>query len=122
MQARPMANRVSVHAITAVAAAAAKLSVRQMRTWWSPANTEARPAMHAIKTTGMKMGVTTLPMGKLLVMPWLASRLRFKIEPARQAAMKYRQKLRIMSGRTIPLLIPNAMATNLQFPEASHEC
>jgi hypothetical protein len=40
----------------------------------------------------------------------LASKLRFKMEPAKHAAMKYKQKLMTMSGAVKPLPIPNAIA------------
>ena len=44
---------------------------------------------------------------------WLASKLWFKIDPAKQAAMKYKQKLMIMSGVIQILPTPNAIAASL---------
>lgn len=56
-----MAKRVSNHAIRDVAAAAARLSLRQTRTWCAPARTDARPTMEAINAIGMNTTVTTFP-------------------------------------------------------------
>lgn len=60
LQATPMAKRVSNHAIKAAAAAAARLSVRQIRKWWPPAKTEAKPTMLAINTKKRKISVAAL--------------------------------------------------------------
>ena len=61
LQATPMARRVSNHAINDVAAAAARLSVLHTRTWWAPANTEARPTMLATKANKRNVPVAVLP-------------------------------------------------------------
>jgi hypothetical protein len=61
LQATPMAKRVSNHAIKAAAAAAARLSVRQIRKWWVPAKVEAIPTMLAINTKMRKICVAELP-------------------------------------------------------------
>lgn len=61
LQATPMANRVSNHAINEVAAAAARVSVRHSRKWWAPANVEAMPTTLAINANVKNADVTLLP-------------------------------------------------------------
>ena len=61
LQATPMAKRVSVHAIVAAAAAAARLSVRQILKWCAPAKVEAIPTMLATNTNNRKICVAVLP-------------------------------------------------------------
>jgi hypothetical protein len=48
-------------AIKAVAAAAARLSVRHTRTWWVPANLDAIVTQHAMSASGRKIDVTAFP-------------------------------------------------------------
>lgn len=57
----PMARRVSSQAINEVAAAAVRLSPLLTRTWWRPANTEAKPTMQATSAPVRKVAVTILP-------------------------------------------------------------
>lgn len=61
LQATPMARRVRSHATNETAAAAERLSPRHTRTWLVPANTEAKPTMHAIRASGKKVGVILFP-------------------------------------------------------------
>lgn len=44
-----------------VEAAEDKLSLRHTRKWLAPANTDARPTMHAMSARGKKVGVTMFP-------------------------------------------------------------
>lgn len=61
LHATPIAKRVSNHAIKAAAAAAARLSVRQIRKWCDPAKVEAKPTILATSTKIRKIDVAVLP-------------------------------------------------------------
>jgi hypothetical protein len=65
LHAMPIANSVSNHAINAVAAAAARVSVRHNRKWWAPANDAAIPTTLAIKAIIRNVVVTALPVVKI---------------------------------------------------------